>query len=222
MATLGEYLGAGASTTKLLLHLSGNSTDSSGNGINGTDTAITYSLANGRFGQGAGFNGSTSLINLGNTLNIAGAITISAWVYPTVNTTPNGIIGRGNGTNGNNNQYVLDIENSAARFYVRNTGNTYYIASKALTLNTWNHIVGTWAGGATPVNVYVNSVLGTPSSNFSGTQMSGSVTYIGNSAQGTTETITGNIDEVIVENRVWTASEIKKYYTMTKGRFATL
>ena len=63
MATLGEYLGAGASTTKLLLHLNGKSTDSSGNGNNGTNSNITYSLANGKFGQGAGFNGSSNSIS---------------------------------------------------------------------------------------------------------------------------------------------------------------
>lgn len=42
--------------------LDGNSNDASGNGNNGTDTDITYSQANGRLNQGAGFNGSSSKI----------------------------------------------------------------------------------------------------------------------------------------------------------------
>jgi hypothetical protein len=29
----------------------------------------------------------------------------------------------------------------------------------------------------------------------------------------------GAIDEVIIENRAWTASEVKKYYTNSLGRF---
>ena len=47
--SLGEYIPN--SNTKLLLHLNGNSTDSSGNGNNGTDTNITYGLGYGKFGQ---------------------------------------------------------------------------------------------------------------------------------------------------------------------------
>lgn len=51
----------------LLYHLNGNSNDASGNGRNGTDANISYSLANGKFGQGAGFNGSSSKITIGNS-----------------------------------------------------------------------------------------------------------------------------------------------------------
>ena len=46
--SFGEYLGAGSSTTKLLLHLNGNSNDSSGNGNNGTVTGAV--LTTDRFG----------------------------------------------------------------------------------------------------------------------------------------------------------------------------
>ena len=68
--SLGEYNGAGSGTTKLLAHLNGNSNDSSGNANNGSDTNITYSLANGKLGQGAGFNGSSSLIDYGNPASL--------------------------------------------------------------------------------------------------------------------------------------------------------
>ncbi len=44
--------------------MEGNSNDSKGSN-NGTDSNITYSNANGRFGQGAAFNGTTSSILLG-------------------------------------------------------------------------------------------------------------------------------------------------------------
>lgn len=32
----------------------------------------------------------------------------------------------------------------------------------------------------------------------------------------------GSIDEVILENIVWSAEKIKKYYTMAKGRFGII
>lgn len=62
--TLGEYLPN--SNTKLLLHLNGSSADSSGNNNNGTDTSITYSQANGKFGQGAGFDSTSDKILIAN------------------------------------------------------------------------------------------------------------------------------------------------------------
>lgn len=32
----------------------------------------------------------------------------------------------------------------------------------------------------------------------------------------------GSIDEVIIENRAWSASEVSKYYSASKGRWATI
>lgn len=35
-------------------------------------------------------------------------------------------------------------------------------------------------------------------------------------------TFDGSIDEVIVENRAWTAEQVKKYHTYSKGRFGII
>jgi len=43
-------------------HFNGRSTDFSGNNNHGTDTSVTYSQANGRFGKGAGFDANTDQI----------------------------------------------------------------------------------------------------------------------------------------------------------------
>ena len=61
-------------------HLNGNSNDSTGNGINGTDTAITYGAE--WIADGAAFNGTSSQIDLGtNALTDTGsARTASVWV----------------------------------------------------------------------------------------------------------------------------------------------
>jgi len=82
----GQYLGAGSATTKLLLHLNGNSTDVSGNGNNGTDANITYGLGNGKFFAGAGFNGTTSKIRCSSAISFTGNFTISFWIYMNDNT----------------------------------------------------------------------------------------------------------------------------------------
>lgn len=38
-------------------------------------------------------------------------------------------------------------------------------------------------------------------------------------ANDTTHSYEGKIDEVIIEERAWSNSEIRKYYTQAKGRF---
>ena len=45
---------------------------------------------------------------------------------------------------------------------------------------------------------------------------------IGRLGSASSDYFPGNIDEVIVENVVWTPEYIKKYYTYSKGRFGIL
>lgn len=70
---------------KLWLPLNGDSNDASGSGYNGSDTAIAYDAANGKMGQGASLNGTSSLVNLGNVLGFEynQPWTICAWVKNT-------------------------------------------------------------------------------------------------------------------------------------------
>ena len=63
---------------KQVLNFEGNSNDSTSNSNDGTDTSITYSTANGKIGQGAGFNGSTSNIAYP-SLGLGNSFTFSFW-----------------------------------------------------------------------------------------------------------------------------------------------
>jgi hypothetical protein len=51
--------------------------------INGADTSITYSSANGKFGQGASFNGTTSLVEFNRqaTLEFTGDMSYNVWIH---------------------------------------------------------------------------------------------------------------------------------------------
>ena len=64
--------------------LDGNSTDIVG-AKNGTDTSITYSIDNGKIVQGAGFNGSSSKIDVSLPLNLNNNFTINLWMKYTSN-----------------------------------------------------------------------------------------------------------------------------------------
>jgi len=71
-------------TLKAYYPLTGNSTDVK-NAHNGTDTAITYGAAYGKYGQGALFNGTTSKIAIASHADFqpAGNMSVGAWVYST-------------------------------------------------------------------------------------------------------------------------------------------
>jgi hypothetical protein len=224
--SLGEYIPN--SNTKGLWHLNGNSNDSSGNSNNGTDTDITYSLANGKFGQGAGFNGTTSKIGVAKgILGGASAITISCWFtlasYPAKTSGGEGrTIYRDRTENVHVRvSYNQTLQDKGLEFVTTtNTGgnvklivgtNTYF------ALNTWFNIICVYDG--TNMIAYKDgSPVGSIAQNGVITTGAGS-DFIGIDGYALTLGHHGNIDEVIFENRAWTPSQIKKYYTNAKGRF---
>lgn len=223
--TNGEYLGAGNGTTKLLLHLNGNSTDSSGNGNNGTDTNITYSQANGKFGQGAGFNGTSSVVNF-SSFGITGnsARTYGVWIKPSSVNVLRCIMGCVPNTlkAGKTCMLYQAVVASGDIMIVFNAADFHTAGSKIIA-NEWNFICFTYNGTSLTtdnVKIYINGV-------------SQSLTKLGTTTTADTlpdknrlgyddmagRYFNGAIDEVIIENRAWTASEVKKYYTYAKGRF---
>jgi len=218
MATLGEYLGAGASTTKLLLHLNGNSNDSSGNGNNGNDYNITYSQANGKFRQGAGFNGSSSAIMLLVNFfsNYSGNFTISVWSYvSSIVQDVEPIFCEGD--TGGNPVIQLQIKKGKPEMNIFNVD--WYVAASSsdVPINQWNNLIGIKNG--TTLQIYLNGVLVGSSNCSSSTNVHPGNVAIGKYVNPAGYFYAGSIDEIIVENVAWSAEKIKKYYTMTKGRF---
>lgn len=222
--SLGEYNGAGSGTTKLLLHLNGNSTDSSGNSNSGTDTSVTYSLANGYMGQGGGFVTATpSRISLPAGMKQTGSFTFSAWIYPLTLTPVNVEAIIHTDWSGTGKNYVLEQENSTLLFLNGNGSTLQDTALKGGTLiaNTWQ--LATFTRSGTTQTIYLNgNSVATKTSSYSG----GSTTqnrFIGcevSAAAG--YGFGGNLDEVIIENVAWSAAKVKQYYTFTKGRFGII
>ena len=217
MATLGEYLGAGSGTTKLLLHLNGNSTDSSGNSNNGTDTAITYSQANGKFGQGAGFNGSSSKINCGTSAGLLlNIFTWSFWVnLPNYNkysalaetntSAAGGALLRINGTTG-----ILVL----VKTNIVDIGQS----TDAVPVGVWTNVIVTYNSTTGAYAFYINSKnagSGTNAQTFVHHDFSIGIIY----NTPVVDFFNGLLDEVIVENIAWTPQQVQKYYTFAKGRF---
>lgn len=227
MSTLGEYLGAGSGTTKLLLNLNGNSTDSSGNSNNGTDTAITYSQANGRFGQGAGFNGSSSKIENSSPSGlptINGNKTISLWLnipsLPGVNSYS--VFGLFNNTSSPTSSSQITINSSPEGNHIsaRIWGGGISVNSNFIpTINTWYNIIYTYNG--TTHSIYINGKLLNTATTSS--QTGNSVFYsLGSYPTNTDQWYNGKLDEIILENVAWTPQQVAKYYANSLGIYATL
>ena len=222
MATLGEYNGAGSGTTKLLLHLNGSSADSSGNNNNGTDTAITYSQANGKFGQGAGFNGSTSKVVFGSTIIPIGARTISFFVQSS-NTGDQSLVTNGRlGTSENYDHTRINPTTGYFKYEIQYNGGTNVSATGTTNIRDGvrHHCVGTYDGSV--IKVYVDGVLQNTSSSFTDSGARTQNLQIGIDPINSYNKLNGSIDEVIIENTAWSAEKIKKYYAFTKGIFGII
>ena len=138
--TFGEYLGAGSGTTKLLLHLNGNSTDSSGNGNNGTVNGAT-STNSGKFGGAYNFDGSNDYITLPSFSWIDGPFTFSAWIKRNNKNRRDTIVYYGNGNY--NNCFVIyldDITGNVAESFWDDSSSSFDLSARGVTpinSDTW-------------------------------------------------------------------------------------
>lgn len=221
MATLGEYLGAGSGTTKLLLHFNGNSTDSSGNGSNGSDSNMTYGLANGKLGQGAAFNGTNAQI----TFTVAQpttAYTINLWLNHNSSTADNngGIWDSQNpAATGTGVVFVYNPSSNKLRVY-HNNGSWSETDDLGTLLEdgVYRMITLTWDGSN--LRFYVDGKKVKDNSYNTGITNWGTA-KIGNRTTSN-QYLSGNMDEFILENTAWSDYRIKKHFTYQKGRFGIL
>ena len=228
---LGEYLGAGASTTKLLLHLNGNSTDSSGNGNDGTTNGIDY--VNGRFRQAASFNSTFDYIEIQNEsafdFERNMPFTISVWVK--FNASSSGdrafICKRVSDDKGiffdityYNNQITATLRNSSTNLLQKATNNSFTDTTNFHNY-LWTYNGNSQASGSL---IYVDGVIQATTTlydNLTTSILNDAKVMVGN-YNNAPRNLNGLIDEVIWENVVWTPEYIKKYYTYSKGRIGIL
>lgn len=187
--------------------------DRSGQNNHGTINGAVRTI--GKLGQALDFDGSNDIVTVIDdpSLSPAGAITISAWIYPHSISTVNWqmVVGRWADSD---NSYYLGIANDERlhlSLYTPEwdtaTGNTTIVPYN------WYHIVGTYDGA--------NMVLYLNGANNGGKAQSGNINdsennlTIGASTKSTSETyFDGIIDEVRIYNRALTAQEIQRLYNL--------
>lgn len=192
-----------------------NSNDSKG-ANNGTDTTITYSAGNGKFGQGAGFNGTSSFIAIADhaSLDITGALTITAWVKPN-DATPNRVqvvFCKGDTNNAAGLVYDLTCNSRQVGGGVSN-GTSFNSVTGGSTMsdNAYHHLAIVYVP-STSLTVYLDGVQDGQNTTtiISSIQSTADAAAIGRDGDVSQNFFKDNIDECAIFSRALTATEIRE------------
>ncbi len=192
------------SNTLGLWHLqegSGSSiSDSSGNGHNGT--ASNMGWTSGKFGPAGTFNGTNSVVNLGNSTAFdTSTITLEAWVYPTNVGSEQSILRK----TADDGSLIYDFLVQGDGVYLRLNGNSGYVRSNTkLQNNRWYHIAATYDGST--IRVYINGNLDN-SVSYNVPLRYGTSTnlYLGGDGQSNNKFFYGYIQDARISNTVRTS-----------------
>ena len=234
--TTGKYIPT--ANTKLLLHLDGNSTDSSGNANNGTDTAIVYSKVDKLHGNmGAGFNGISSIVTINdvNSLSFTNnttdtPYTFSFWIYLTSYPSSGnyyGVISK-RGSLTECEYYVIIFPNGDIEVLNFNQGTTgIYIFIDAISvvpLNAWTLVTLTYDGSGSEngFKCYSNSILSSKVGGHAGSYvaMKNGTSNLVLGRWIASSFLQGKLDEVIIESIAWDATQVASYYQETKAYYS--
>src|SRR5271157_1056171 len=144
-----------------------NAHDSSGNGYNGilsTSGSTKPQWVSGKLGQALNFDGSSSYVGAGAgpSLNISGAITVSAWIKPTVVRVASSDIVANMNAADTIEQYELILNNTGSVVFAASNGGTQLdYGTQILSANTWYHIVATRDATNNASHIYINGVADT-------------------------------------------------------------
>lgn len=210
---LWAYLWAWSGITKWLYHLDWNGNDSSGNSANGTATNITWQW--GKVGSwSANYNWNTSYINCWNNIpnntNYT-AIYFVKWLATPINWNLSFLSGKWAGAlwwyHGlTNNSWILQLS------VVHNSTDIRCIFTPVIWVWYKIGIIWNWTNVFFAINwqiVSTSTLTTVPTTNIINMNI-WALTQFSNF------TLNWNLDEVIFENRAWSASEIRKNYTYSK------
>ena len=192
--------------------------DSSTNGNTGTLTGTTLPtwVSDSKVGTGALSFTDGGYVSVGSpsSLNIPGALTISAWVKRT----NGGYIVSNNGNS--TEQYAFSINSTNGKLqFEPNYSASVIAASTSLAINTWYHVAVVRSGstGNWTITFYVNGIVdGTPVTISANPDASGPV-YIGHLHSGGGYYFNGSLDDVRVYNTALNLSQIDELYALGGG-----
>jgi len=195
--------------------------DSSGNGTAGT-LMNGPAWVTGKIVQALSFNGSSQYVSLPSnpsSLDITGALTLSAWVNETANPTARTVV-ISKGDPALLYQYELTgSTNGHVNFSVCNsvgclTSGTY-TSSTLFSPGAWHHVVGTYDGNGNAI-MYVDgtNVQAVSSSTMTALKSGVSGVWIGG-LPASSRDFNGTVDDVRIYNRALSASDVAELYAYT-------
>jgi len=203
---------------KLYLNMDGQVNDSSGNGNNGTPTALT--LTTGMFNQAYSYNGTTSFIQGGNINSTFGSgnLSISAWIKADAGA-PLGTIFSKENASGAIRAVDLHLLGSGAirlELYDGTTDCALDTASVDYRDSRWHNVVAVRNSGT--LYVYVDGIQRTSAADACGDNSSASTDYrIGRRTIGGATYFTGSIDDVRVYESVLTPTDVTALNTASQA-----
>jgi hypothetical protein len=225
--TFWEFLGSGAATTKGLYHLNWNSIDSSWNGNNWVDTNVSYSLANGKFWQGAWFNGSSSTMKITANNIIWASYTINAIIKPTTTAWVTSVVTSITDKSWSLwfidlNFQVLLISGKLEFRWTKASPNTDYTVTSVANISTteWTFATLVYNDSDKTGKIYLNWKLDNSASRPNWVNALNLPVFVWVYNLFLWYYYSWLIDEVIIENVARSPEKVKRYYSFAKGRFA--
>jgi len=198
--------------------LDGNATDSSSNGYNGTASNVTW--RNGRYGQAAVFNGSSSIITATQPSGLNGPCTYSAWLK-TTSSSYQSIITVGSVTGSHTagvNLFVNSGKLSCQTGNGSSTENSTVNSTSDIDTGNWVHCAVVVAGSTqgSSIKVYVNGQeegSGTADNTAIVAASSESLCLGGRILSGSQSTfLNGSLDQVRIYSSALTSSQVTQLY----------
>jgi hypothetical protein len=183
----------------------GNANDLSGN-TNNAAVTNDVTFVPGISGLAASFDGSTSYIQVNESpsLELAGPMTITAWVNPAAEGSLNCIVDK----DANFLGYNLYLQNGGVQMRISSTGGTAAVTGGSVPLNTWSHVAGVFTGSQ--ILVYLNGSLVGQVPAPAGLSNISKNLYIGMwGAPGSGRFFQGQIDNVRIYNRPLYQAELQ-------------
>ncbi len=189
-----------------------NANDSSGNG----NDAILYNgptYAAGQIGQAISLDGVDDYVDCGYdaTLNIKGAVTISAWINVTTGSRDQKVGGNQDGSTGG---YKMGVySDNKVEFEVRNSLNQSTLnrsvgGGTVLTTGVWYHVAGVYSDQGNYIRTYVNGKLDRELVTTAVLGLSAGPLRLGREPQSIGSFFSGKLDDVRVYNYALSPAEI--------------
>jgi hypothetical protein len=188
--------------------LSGPASDTSGSGNTGTLFNGPPRVAGGKVGRAVSFNGFGQFVNAGpgSGLTMSGALSMSAWIFPTGPGTGGMII------NKEGEYEITRFGDQQIWFALANSGPGWNWVPTGIFApdNVWTHVALTYSASGGQINAYAN---GNPAFSIAGSGAIGDVDPFFNDLrvagrQSGTQDFQGVIDEVRVYNRALSGPEV--------------